>query len=65
MEAGRGGAEVVVIDMFSVFGGIGVMSHGGVCLISSPVQHSFGIKDNPDLDHAHQAGVGKTPISIP
>jgi hypothetical protein len=62
MEAGRGGAEVVVIDMFSVFGG---MSHGGVCLISLSVQHSFGIKDNPDLDHAHQAGVRKTPISIP
>ena len=49
LEAGRGGAKVAVIDMFSVFGGIGVMSHGGVCLIGSPVQRSFGIKDNPEL----------------
>ena len=49
LEAGRGGAKVTVIDMFSVFGGIGVMSHGGVCLIDSPVQRSFGIKDNPEL----------------
>lgn len=49
LEAGRGGAKVTVIDMFSVFGGIGVMSHGGVCLVDSPVQRSFGIKDNPEL----------------
>jgi flavocytochrome c len=49
LEAGRGGAKVTVIDMFSVFGGIGVMSHGGVCLVDSPVQQSFGIKDNPEL----------------
>ena len=49
LEAGRGSAKVTVIDMFSVFGGIGVMSHGGVCLVDSPVQQSFGIKDNPEL----------------
>jgi len=49
LEAGQGGAKVTVIDMFSVFGGIGVMSHGGVCLVDSPVQQSFGIKDNPEL----------------
>lgn len=49
LEVGRGGAKVAVIDMFSVFGGIGVMSHGGVCLIGSPVQQSFGIKDNQEL----------------
>ena len=48
LEAGRGGAKVTVIDMFSVFGGIGVMSHGGICLVDSPVQQSFGIKDNPE-----------------
>lgn len=49
LEAGRGGARVTVIDMFSVFGGIGVISHGGICLTDSPVQQSFGIKDNPEL----------------
>ena len=49
LEAGRGGANVAVIDMFSVFGGVGVISHGGICLIGSPVQQSFGIKDDPEL----------------
>jgi predicted oxidoreductase len=51
LEDGRGGARVTVIDMFSVFGGIGVLSHGGICLIDSPVQRSFGIRDTPELAH--------------
>jgi flavocytochrome c len=49
LEASHGGAKVTVIDMFSVFGGIGVISHGGVCLIDSPVQQSIGIEDNREL----------------
>lgn len=47
LEAGRGNANVIVIDMFSVFGGTGVMSQGGICLIDSPVQRAAGIRDNP------------------
>jgi predicted oxidoreductase len=49
LEAARGGAKVTVIDMFSVFGGVGVISQGGICLIDSPVQQALGIKDTPEL----------------
>jgi uncharacterized protein len=49
LEAGRGNAKVLVIDMFSVFGGAGVMSQGGICLIDSPVQRAIGIKDNQKM----------------
>ena len=49
LELGRGGADVTVIDMSSVFGGHAVMSQGGVSIVDSPVQREVSIQDSPDL----------------
>ena len=49
LELGRGGAEVTVIDMSSVFGGHAVMSQGGVSVVDSPLQREVDIHDAPDL----------------
>ena len=49
LELGRGGAEVTVVDMSSVFGGHAVMSQGGVSVIDTPLQRESGIKDNADM----------------
>jgi uncharacterized protein len=61
IEAGKTGASVTVIDMWSVFGGHAVMSEGGVTMIDTPVQRGQGIVDSPDiayrdfLDHGEDA----------
>ncbi|MDB5391510.1 MAG: fumarate reductase/succinate dehydrogenase flavoprotein domain protein, partial [Planctomycetaceae bacterium] len=49
LELGRGGVNVTVIDMSSVFGGHAVMSQGSLCIVGTPVQERAGIKDSPDL----------------
>lgn len=49
LEAGRGGAAVLVVDMWSIFGGHAVMSHGGLCIVGTPVQERAGIVDTPEL----------------
>ena len=49
LELGRGGADVTVIDMFSVFGGHAVMSQGSVSVVGTPMQAAKGIKDTPEL----------------
>ncbi|HSE84359.1 MAG TPA: FAD-dependent oxidoreductase [Thermodesulfobacteriota bacterium] len=49
LEAARGGAKIIVIDMFSVFGGHAVMAQGGVSIVGTPVQRSLGIYDTPEL----------------
>ena len=49
LELGRGGAEVTVVDMSSVFGGHAVMSQGGVSVIETPLQRESGIEDNSDM----------------
>ena len=49
VELGRSGAQVVVVDMSSVFGGHAVMSQGGVSIIDTPVQRAAGVNDSPDL----------------
>ncbi len=49
LEAARGGAQVTVIDMASVFGGHAVMSEGGVAIVGTPLQQALNIEDNPDL----------------
>lgn len=47
IDAANGGAEVLVIDMNSVFGGHGIQS-GGVCIVGSPMQEAMGFHDTPD-----------------
>ncbi|MDZ7639396.1 MAG: FAD-dependent oxidoreductase [Bryobacterales bacterium] len=48
-EAGRRGLNVVVLDMFSVYGGHAVMSEGGLCIVDTPLQREQGISDSADL----------------
>ncbi len=48
-ELAKGGANVVIVDMASVFGGHAVMATGDLCLIDTPFQQSQGIEDSPDL----------------
>ena len=40
LEAARGGANVTVLDMASVFGGHAVMSTGMLCLVGTPEQQA-------------------------
>src|SRR6185503_5952990 len=49
LDAGRAGANVTVIDMWSVFGGHAVMSGGLVCLVDTPFQRTNNVDDSPDL----------------
>ena len=49
LDAGRAGANVTVIDMWSVFGGHAVMSGGLVCLVDTPFQRAHNVADSPDL----------------
>lgn len=48
VDAANGGADVLVIDMNSVFGGHGIQS-GGVAVVGSPQQAEMGYTDSPDL----------------
>ncbi len=47
LDAGRAGANVMVIDMWSVFGGHAVMSSGLVCLVDTPFQRATNVFDSP------------------
>ena len=49
LEAARGGVEVQIVDVWSVFGGHAVMSGGGVAIIDSDFQRAHGIADTPEL----------------
>jgi flavocytochrome c len=49
LEAARGGGTVVVVDMWSIFGGHAVLSHGGLCIVGSPVQKAQGVVDTPEI----------------
>ena len=49
LEAARGGVEVQVVDVWSVYGGHAVMSGGGVAIIDSDFQRAQGIVDTPEL----------------
>lgn len=49
IEAADRGASVIVVDRWSVFGGHAVMSHGGLCIVDTPLQRSLGISDSTEL----------------
>jgi uncharacterized protein len=49
LELGRGGCEVTVVDMSSIFGGHAVMSQGGLSIVDTPLQREEGIFDSPPL----------------
>lgn len=61
LEAARGGANVLVIDMWSVFGGHAVMSEGGLSIPGSPLQANRGIVDSPEIAFQDFIGWGEDP----
>lgn len=49
LEALQQGARVTVIDMWSIFGGHGVLSGGVLSIVGTPMQMAEGIEDSPEL----------------
>ena len=49
LEAARGGASVLVVDMSTVGGGHAILSNGAVCIIGTPLQERQKIADSPTL----------------
>ncbi|MBN1204114.1 MAG: FAD-dependent oxidoreductase [Myxococcaceae bacterium] len=49
LEAATAGARVVVVDMWSVFGGHAVMASGEVNIVDTPLQRASGVTDSPEL----------------
>src|SRR5436189_4286697 len=61
LEAARGGATVVVVDIASVFGGHAIVSEGGLSLIGTPLQEKLGVRDSPELAYADFLRWGEDP----
>jgi predicted oxidoreductase len=49
LEAARGGASVLVIDMSTVGGGHAILSNGAVCIVDTPLQQRQKVVDSPAL----------------
>jgi flavocytochrome c len=49
LEAARGGASVLVIDMSTVGGGHAILSNGAVCIVDTPLQQRQKVADSPAL----------------
>ena len=49
LEALQRGARVTVIDMWSIFGGHGVLSGGVLNIVGTSMQREQGIEDSPEL----------------
>src|SRR3990172_5034495 len=49
LEAARGGASVLVVDLWSIFGGHAVLSHGGLAIVGPPVEEAQGVGDTPEI----------------
>ena len=60
-ELAQGGAQVVVVDMASVFGGHAVMATGDLCLIGTPDQAAKGIRDTPEIAYQDFVTWGEDP----
>ena len=49
LEAAQKGAQVTIVDLWSVFGGHAVVSGGVLSIVNTPSQILKGIKDSPEL----------------
>jgi predicted oxidoreductase len=49
LEAARGGASVVVVDMSTVGGGHAILSNAAVAIVGTPLQEKRKIADSPQL----------------
>jgi flavocytochrome c len=61
LEAGRQGARVQVIDMWSIFGGHAVLAGGVLNIVGTPVQEALGIEDSPELAYSDFMSWGEDP----
>lgn len=48
LEAARGGASVLLVDKWSLFGGHAVMSMGALNIVGTPTQEEQGVHDTPE-----------------
>ena len=48
-ELANGGADVIVVDTASIFGGHAVMATGDLTLVGTPFQEAHGVKDSVEL----------------
>jgi uncharacterized protein len=60
-ELALGGADVIVVDMSSIFGGHAVMATGDLTLVDTPYQRAHGIQDSPDLAYRDFMTWGEDP----
>jgi flavocytochrome c len=60
-ELAKGGANVTIVDMASVFGGHAVMATGDLCLVATPYQEAQGIHDSADLAYQDFVKWGEDP----
>src|SRR5262245_557887 len=49
LDASAAGAKIVVIEQAETLGGTAIISGGGCCIVGTPLQHSLGIHDTPEL----------------
>ena len=49
LEAARGGASVLVVDMSTVGGGHAILSNGAISIVGTPLQEQRKIADSPQL----------------
>lgn len=49
LEALQQGVQTTVIDMWSTFGGHGILSGGVLSIVETPMQKAQGIEDSPEL----------------
>lgn len=61
LEAAPSGAQITIVDMWSIFGGHAVSSHGGLSIIGSPEQEAQNIKDSEDLAYKDFVKFGEDP----
>lgn len=60
-ELARGGANVTVVDMASVFGGHAVMAEGILCIVDTPDQAALGLRDRPAIAYNDFVTWGEDP----
>ena len=61
LEAGRQGARVHVIDMWSIFGGHAVLAGGVLNIVGTPLQEALGIEDSTELAYSDFMSWGEDP----
>ena len=61
LEAANNGANVVIVEMSSVFGGHALMSEGGLTLVDTATQRKLGVRDSAAIAREDIVRWGETP----